>query len=90
MAEDGSTMKKTRAHIIRKSDGTKLAKTIEGTSRGEVNEILKFYPKTNKYKVSFLLPDGSLVYDTIPVSYLRQNNPTSMSEIEKEFFRIPK
>ena len=38
--------------------------------------------------VEFKVPNGSAYRDYIPVSYLRGNRPTEMSNLEKEFFNV--
>ena len=87
METNGSTMEQTRAFIINGAGNTKLARSIPGASRGEIDSIISYNPKKEKYKVAFKMPDGSLYYDVIPKSYLRSGNPTQMSAIEKEFFK---
>jgi len=84
-AADGSTMTRTRFFLVPQFSGTKFAKTISGTSRGEIDQILGYNKKTKKYKVSFKMPDGTKYYDEIPESYLRAKHPTRMSDMEKEF-----
>jgi hypothetical protein len=69
---------------------TNWAETIPGTSRGEIEKILSYDAKKHKYRVQFKMPDGTEFIDIIQESYLRSNNPTSMSKIEKEFFKRQK
>ena len=47
---------------------------------------VEYYPKTNKYKVQFVVPGGEPYIDIIPASYLRGSIPTKMSDLEREFF----
>ena len=63
-----------------------MAKTVEGDQHGVLNEIVDYDAKKRKYDVVFEMPDGSKVPDTIPMSYLREGNPTSMSPLEKDFW----
>jgi hypothetical protein len=87
-AQDGSVRTATRFQLIPvKADelNIKQAKTIGGTSRGSVVEIIKFYPKQERYKVKFEGGDG-VVYDKIPARELRAEHPLRMSKIEQEFF----
>ena len=63
-----------------------MANTVEGAQHGAVSEIVDYDAKKRKYDVGFEMPDGSKVPDTIPVSYLREGNPTSMSPLEKDFW----
>ena len=66
----------------------KFADTIVGKWNGNIDKILEYYPKKNKYKVRFIVPGQKPYIDVIPVSYLRGPIPTKMSELEKEFFGI--
>ena len=54
-------------------------------TRGVVQEILSYNPRTRKYTVQFSMPDGSTYEDTIPESFLRGATPQIQSEIEREF-----
>ena len=85
-ADDGTTTRRTRAHLVPQFSGTKKAKTVEGAQHGVVSEIVDYDAKKRKYDVVFEMPDGSKVPDTIPMSYLREGNPTSMSPLEKDFW----
>jgi len=90
-AKDGTTKTVSRFQIIPVADNTNLkfgSSLSEGNvaDRGEVVEIMKYYPKKEKYHVKFEMPDGSDYYDTIPVSYLRQKHPLRKTQIELEYF----
>jgi hypothetical protein len=55
--------------------------------RSPVTEILKYYPKTNSYKVKFDLPDDNESYiDLIKAKELNANKALEHSKIELEFF----
>ena len=56
-------------------------------TRGVVQEILSYNPRTRKYTVQFSMPDGSTYEDTIPESFLRGSTPQIQAEIEREFHR---
>lgn len=64
----------------------KFARTIPGKWNGDVKQIIEYYPKTNKYKVEFVVPGEKTYIDIIPASYLRGSIPTKMSDLEREFF----
>ena len=87
-ARDGSTKTVSRAQIVTNvPKASKHAKTFEGeTSRGTVSEILQYYPKKEKYRVKYEMPDGSEAIDTIPVSYLRSKHPLRRTQLELEYF----
>ena len=93
IAQDGTVMSKPRFKLILcSSDGSKpsnikWASTIPGKWNGNVEKILSYNPKTNKYTVLFSVPGASKTYkDTIPASYLRGSTPQIQSEVEKEYF----
>ena len=54
-------------------------------TRGVVQEILNYNPRTHKYTVLFSMPDGSTYEDTIPESFLRGSTPQIMAPIEKAY-----
>jgi hypothetical protein len=87
---DGSVKTLTRSRIIplRSNEmmSLKQAKTIPGTSRGSVTEILTYNPKKETYKVSFEVEgDEDYIY-TISSKELRANKPLKMSRLELEYF----
>ena len=88
-AADGSTKTVSRFEIVPVGSGHKFkyAKTFDETSRGTVAEIIKYYPKTKKYKVRFDMPDGTDYFDTIPESYLRQRHPLRKTQLEIDYFK---
>ena len=99
IAQDGCVMMRPRFKLIPVDDPyiigarennivpyAKFATTIVGKWNGNVEKILEYYPKTNKYKVQFVVPGGEPYIDIIPASYLRGSMPTKMSDLEREFF----
>ena len=99
IAQDGCVMMRPRFKLIPVDDPyiigarennivpyAKFATTIVGKWNGNVEKILEYYPKTNKYKVQFVVPGGEPYIDIIPASYLRGSIPTKMSDLEREFF----
>ena len=93
IAQDGTVMTKPRFKLIMCSrDGSKpqnikWASTIPGKWNGNIEKIISFNEKTNKYKVLFTVPNGKPYVDIIPASYLRGATPQVMSEIEKNYFK---
>ena len=93
IARDGTVMTKPRHKLILCSkDGSlpnniKWASTIPGKWNGNIEKILSFNPKTNKYTVLFTVPGGKSYKDTIPATYLRGNTPQIRSEAEEEYER---
>ena len=63
-----------------------MAKTIEEAAKGVISEILDYDARKDRFEVLFKMPDGSTVKDSIPKSYLREGNPTSVSQMEKDFW----
>ena len=89
MAKDGTVVTRPRFKLLPCNDpNVKFADTIVGKWNGNIDKILEYYPKKNKYKVRFIVPGQKPYIDVIPVSYLRGPIPTKMSELEKEFFGI--
>jgi hypothetical protein len=88
MAKDGSTKTVSRFQMFPLGKNTSLehTPTTGETSRGEVTEIIKYYPKTDKYKVRFTIPGQKDVFDTIPATYLRLKHPNRKSQMEIDFF----
>ncbi len=89
IAKDGSVVTRPRYKLIpiNEIDNVKFANTIPGKWNGDVDKILEYYPKTNKYKVQFVVPGQKPYIDIIPASYLRGPIPTKMSDLEVEFFK---
>ena len=91
IAQDGTVITKPRHQLIFIGQtipkNIKWASTIPGRWNGNVEKILSFNPKTNKYKVLFSVPGKRSYKDEIPASFLRGNTPHKRSEIENEFFK---
>ena len=88
-AADGSIKTVTRSRIIpvkANEMSLKQAKTIPGTSRGSVVEIISYNPKRDTYKVRFEVEGGSDYIDIISAKELRANKPLEMSKLELEYF----
>jgi hypothetical protein len=91
-ASDGTTKTVTRFQIIpitRSNNQYKYAKTVEGSNRGTISKIIKYYPKSRKYKVKFDVPGDSKGYiDIITERDLRlgSERPLKQTELEYEFF----
>jgi hypothetical protein len=91
-AADGTTKTVTRFQIIpiRNNNQYKYAKTVEGSNRGTISKIIRYYPKSKKYKVKFNVPGDSKGYiDTITERELRlgSQRPLKQTELEYEFFK---
>ena len=88
-ANDGTVLVKPRfkLSVVNENDYNKypLAKTMKNQWNGEITEILEFYPRTNKYKVKFSIPNGDYYVDVIPAINLRGRFPQKLAELEKEF-----
>ena len=90
MANDGSIKSVPLYRIVKlKPSETriKFAETIDGTSRGIIDEIVDYNVKNKSAKVKFKLPDGKFQIQTIPVRYLREQIPTRISDLEMEFLK---
>ena len=88
MANDGSIKSVPLYRIVKlKPSETriKFAETIDGTSRGIIDEIVDYNTKNKSAKVKFKLPDDKFQIQTIPVRYLREQIPTRISDLEMEF-----
>ena len=90
MANDGSIKSVPLYRIVKlKPSETriKFAETIDGTSRGIIDEIIDYNVKNKSAKVKFKLPDDKFQIQTIPVRYLREQIPTRISDLEMEFLK---
>ena len=91
MANDGSIKSVPLYRIVKlKPSETriKFAETIDGTSRGIIDEIVDYNVKNKSAKVKFKLPDSDkFQIQTIPVRYLREQIPTRVSDLEMEFLK---
>lgn len=88
IAKDGTVITKPRFQLIpSKDDKAKFANTIPNRWNGNIEKILDYNPKTNKYKVQFSVPNADPYIDTIPASYLRGATPTVMSDLEKVYYK---
>jgi hypothetical protein len=89
-AADGSVKAVTRSRIIpvkANEMSLKQAKTIPGTSRGSVVEIISYNPKRDTYKVRFEVKGGESDYIVIiSAKELRANKTLEMSRLELEYF----
>ena len=88
MARDGSSKSVPIFRVIKlKPSETRVpfADTIEGTSRGVIESIVDYNTSNRSVKVKFVLPDGSYEQQTIPVSYLRDQIPTRISDLEMKY-----
>jgi hypothetical protein len=86
---DGSVKTVTTSRVIPlKSNeiSLKQAKTIPGTSRGSVVEILSYHPKKDTYKVRFGVNNDEDYIDIISSKELRANKPLVLSQLEIEYF----
>jgi hypothetical protein len=75
-----------RSHLIPIGD-TKIKKvtTKRGSYRKSLIEILKYYVKTNSYKIKFNFPDENVIHiDRIKAKELRGNKPLEFSKNEAE------
>lgn len=90
IAKDGTTKKVPRHRLIpvEPQQNIPLAETLEeyNANRGVINEILDYDAKNMKYKVRFSVPGGRDYIDYIPVRNMREQAPTRLSKLEREFF----
>lgn len=88
MAEDGTTKTVSRWRLFPLGKTLpkkhKFAKTF-GNNMGTVDKIISYNSSTKKYRVSFVLPDGSSYEDEIRETNLRGSNPQIMSALEKAY-----
>jgi hypothetical protein len=88
MAKDGTTKTISRWRLFPVQDIGKLKfGATFGNNRGELQAINGYSKKTKKYKVSFIMPDGSITTDQVPAINLRGSNPQIMGDLEREFLR---
>lgn len=90
MAKDGYVKSVPLYRIVKlKPSETRVpfADTIEGSSRGIIEDMIDYNPKNKSAKVRFKLPDGSYEIQNIPISYLREQEPTRVSDIEMDFLK---
>jgi hypothetical protein len=89
-ATDGSVKTVTRSRIVplksNKITSIKQAKTIPGTSRGSIVEIISYNTKKDTYKVRCEVENGPDYIDVISAKELRANEPLIMSQLEFEYF----
>jgi hypothetical protein len=89
-ATDGSVKTVTRSRIIpvklNEINTLKQAKTIPGTSRGSIVEILSYNPKKDTYKVRFKVEGSDDYIDVISAKELRAKKPLVKSQLELEYF----
>jgi hypothetical protein len=89
-AADGSIKTVTRSRIIplksKEINTLKQVKTITGTSRGSIVEIINYNAKKDTYKVGFEVDNGPDYIDIISAKELRANKPLVMSQLELEYF----
>lgn len=87
MAKDGSAKSVPLFRIVKlKPSETKVpyAETIDGVSKGVIEEIVDYNTRNGSAKVKFK-SDGGYETQTIPVRYLREQIPTRVSDLEMEF-----
>ena len=82
-SKDESVDKMPGYRLIKdKNERIPLAETIKGGKRGEIEKIVSYDVKKNKYHI--IWTDGST--DFIPSSNLREGNPTKLSLMEIEYW----
>ena len=90
IAKDGTTKKVPRYRLIPVGghENIPLAETLEeyNANRGVIDEILDYDSRRKKYKVRFTVPGGEPYEDYIPVRNMREQAPTRLSRLEREFF----
>lgn len=65
----------------------KWAETIPDKWNGEISWIISFEKRTNRYTVQFKMTNGKEYIDGIPATYLRDNYPQELTEMEKKFMQ---
>ena len=88
MAKDGSSKSVPLFRIVKlkaSEVNVPYAETMDGVSKGVIEEIVDYNTKNGSAKVKFKLPDGTFQVQTIPVRYLREQIPTRVSDLEMEF-----
>jgi hypothetical protein len=93
-AANGSvkTVRRSRIILVKSNEINSLTqvKTIPGTSRGSIVEILSYNSKKDSYKVRFEVESGLDYIDVISAKELRTNKPVEMSQLELEYFEKQK
>ena len=88
MAKDGSSKSVPLFRIVKvkaSEINVPYAETMDGVSKGVIEEIVDYNVKNGSTKVKFKLPDGTFQVQSIPVRYLREQIPTRVSDLEMEF-----
>lgn len=88
MAKDGYVKSVPLFRIVKlKPSETRVqfAETIEDSSRGVINKIIDYNTKNKTVKAEFKTGDGGVEIQTIPLSYIRDQYPTRVSDLEMEF-----
>ena len=81
-AADDSTAMYPRHRVVVDGSG-ELAATLDDGKRGIVDKIISYNAKKDKYRVAY---EGG-IKDTIPSKNLRETHPTTMSLMERKYWR---
>lgn len=79
-SKDESIDKYPGYQLIKASSNVPIADTLKGGKRGIINKIISYDKK--KYKVMY---EGG-TFDFIPAKNLREGTPTTLSQMEREFW----
>lgn len=62
-----------------------FADTMEGSSRGVIEDMVDYNPKSKTAKVRFKLPNRGYEVQSLPIRYLREQIPTRVSDLEMQY-----
>ena len=72
--------------LVKSAKNVLLAVSIKDGKRGIVKDIRSYNTKNDTYSITYLLPDNSLVKDTIISKYMREGLPTKLSTMERQYW----
>ena len=85
-SSDGSVDTVPGYKLVKSAKNVPLATTIKDGKRGIVKDIRSYNTKNDTYSITYLLPDNSLVKDTIKSKYMREGHPTKLSTMERQYW----
>ncbi|KAK8853540.1 hypothetical protein M9Y10_017101 [Tritrichomonas musculus] len=85
-SSDGSVDTVPGYKLVKSAKNVPLAVSIIDGKRGIVKDIRSYNTKNDTYSITYLLPDNSLVKDTIKSKYMREGHPTKLSTMERQYW----
>lgn len=85
-SSDGSVDTVPGYKLVKSAKNVPLAVSIKDGKRGIVKDIRSYNTKNDTYSITYLLPDNSLVKDTIKSKYMREGHPTKLSTMERQYW----